>query len=232
MLFVITLVAVGLFIFAIVPLQKVINLLVSTGYPEQLNAFGGVIVAVTIAIILVSYTLLMATRATFAHAAGAAKMSSPKALMNACEKLAHVPHDDIHEIASLLSQMIVRYYEDVRQQAQRRFFSALGAAVGGLIVFIYAASNGMSEADPKVYVSVIAGGLIEVISGSNFYLYFRTARQFAAFPTCLERINRFLRANALGEHWNLPEQDEMRTELIRAIANVPLLTLSSLEKGA
>ena len=158
------------------------------------------------------------------------QMSSHEALLSGCKKLAHVPNDDIHQIASLLSQMSVQYYQDVRQQAQRSFFSALGAAVVGLIVFIYAASKGMSEGTLDVYVSVLAGGLIEVISGINFYLYFRTARQFAAFHTCLERTNRFLMANAMCEHLH-EDKDKMRAELIRVVANAPLLTLRLLENG-
>ena len=158
-------------------------------------------------------------------------MSSHEALLSECEKLAHVPNDDIHQIASLFAQMSVQYYQDVRQQAQRSFSSALGAAVVGLIVFIYAAIIAMNSANNiEVYVSALAGGLIELISGINFYLYFRTARQFAAFHTCLERTNRFLIANAMCEHLG-ERKDEMRAELIRVVANAPLLTLRLLENG-
>ena len=74
----------------------------------------------------------------------------------------------------------------------------------------YAAIIAMKFAnDIEVYVSAFAGGLIEVISGINFYLYFRTARQFAAFHTCLERTNRFLIANDMCEHLGV-RKDEMR----------------------
>lgn len=62
------------------------------------------------------------------------------------------------------------------------------------------------------------------------YLYLQTARQFAAFHTCLERTNRFLMANAMCEHLG-ERQDEMRAELIRTIANAPLLTQNLLQKG-
>jgi hypothetical protein len=49
-------------------------------------------------------------------------------------------------------------------------------------------SDGILQAS----LGVTAGSLIQVISGINFYLYARAARQFAAFHVCLERTNRFI----------------------------------------
>src|SRR5262249_20371616 len=77
----------------------------------------------------------------------------------------------------------------------------------------------------RQWVGVVAGGLMQFISGINFYLYFRAGRQFASFHVCLERTNRFLLANTLCEKLADPVRDEVRRELVHIIATAPMLTL-------
>jgi hypothetical protein len=131
--------------------------------------------------------------------------------------------------------MSLNYYQDVRHQAQQSFASALAAAVVGVGFFVYAAWQAMrpGQGDAAAIVPVIAGALVQIISGINFLLYGRAARQFAAFHVCLERTNRFLLANTLCENLNCHERrDAMRSELIRVVANAPMLTLDVIAHGA
>jgi hypothetical protein len=97
--------------------------------------------------------------------------------------------------------MMLRYYQDVRYQALQSFWSALGAAIAGLVFFVCATSQAMSD-DGRLrsIVSVLAGALSQFIAGVNFYLYFKASRQFASFHICLERTNRFLLANTMCEN--------------------------------
>jgi hypothetical protein len=129
-----------------------------------------------------------------------------------------------------MQQMSLKYFEDVRNQAQKSFHSALVAAAVGTLFFLFAAFYGMGL-DKKAWVGIIAGGLIQVISAINFYLYGRVARQFATFHICLERTNRFLLANTLCENLQPPLRDQVRHELITVVANAPMLSMEVMESG-
>lgn len=156
-----------------------------------------------------------------------------EALHEHCQALANTSSGDTHEIGSLLFHMILNYYQDVREQAQQSFFCALGAAIVGTVFFVYAAWQTMAEPGlDQAYISLIAGALIQVISGISFYLYFRTAKQFSSFHICLERTNRFLLANTLCQNLESPERkDAMREALIKTVADAPMLTLDILDQG-
>jgi hypothetical protein len=146
-----------------------------------------------------------------------------------CEKLARTGAGDTTHIAALLQKMILTYYGDVRKQAQQSFVSALVAAIIGVAIFIFAIWKAMTPIGnvPKTEATlgVIAGGLVQVISAINFYLYGRAARQFGAFHICLERTNRYLLANSLCEKLDLPARDAARCSLIDAMVHAPMLTL-------
>ena len=165
--------------------------------------------------------------------AEAPRISAPRPIrqmLSDCEKIGKTSVDDTHRIASLLQEMILNYYADVRLQAQQSFRAALAVATVGVLFFGYAVWVGMSSGTARpAYISAGAGALIQVISGINFYLYARAARQFGAFHVCLERTNRFLLANSLCEKLDAPYRDEMRAELTRLVANAPMLTVAILE---
>ncbi len=147
-------------------------------------------------------------------------------MLQDCEEIAQTAPGDIHRIGSLLQEMILKYYADVRSQAQQSFRAALAAATVGILFFIYAIWLGMSpDGSGQARLGLIAGSLIQFISGINFYLYFRAGRQFASFHVCLERTNRFLLANTICENLSDPARDEMRRELVRVVATAPMLTL-------
>jgi len=150
-------------------------------------------------------------------------------LRKCCEAVANTAPGDIQRMASLLSQMSLNYYADVRRQAQQSFLSALVAAGIGTLFFLYAAYHGKWQAGgPAPQISLIAGTLVQVISAINFFLYDRTSRQFSLFHICLDRTNRFLIANSFcGNIENRDRKDEARTELVKAVANAPTLTLGA-----
>ena len=151
-----------------------------------------------------------------------------EALKRNCQEIASASND-AQKIGALLSEMIVHYYEDVRRQALQSFYCALGAAVVGTGFFVYAASQYMDGSE-QAYLAFLAGVLIQVISGTIFYLYSRTARQFAAFHICLERTNRFLLANAMSQSVvDEAKRDTLREELVRIVANASMLSLDLIE---
>ncbi|MGH9421610.1 MAG: hypothetical protein ACRD3J_16660, partial [Thermoanaerobaculia bacterium] len=120
-----------------------------------------------------------------------------------------------------LQQLSLIYYLDVRRQALLSFCSAFGAAVAGMLFFLYAAMSTGKQADTLLW----AGGLTQFISAVNFFLYFKVARQFAMFHVCLERENRFLLANAMCESLDHPMKNEARKALIDVMAHAPMLSL-------
>jgi hypothetical protein len=147
-----------------------------------------------------------------------------------CIKLAEVDVNKPNELASVLWGMSVCYYEDVRRQAQKSFYSALGVAVLGMIFFYYALYLMMHDKLQEPKFSLIAGTLTQIISGIMFYLYAQTSKQLFSFHVCLERANRFLLNNAMCD--SLTEgKDEMRQELIRIIATAPVLSRALVEDG-
>ncbi len=61
-------------------------------------------------------------------------------IRKSCEEIAHTEPGDTQKMASVLLQMSLNYYEDVRTQAQQSFKSALVAAAVGTC-FLVAAAN-------------------------------------------------------------------------------------------
>lgn len=168
---------------------------------------------------------------TIAMRVGGKSPQPIEALKSQCHEIATTKSNDTQKIASLLTEMILNYYQDVRSQAQQSFWCALGAAVVGTAFFVYAAHQGMQSGFKEAYIGLIAGALVQVISGISFYLYSKTARQFSTFHVCLERTNRFLLANTLCENLNaVDRKDTMREELIKTVATAPMLTLEQLHK--
>src|SRR5687768_14825064 len=93
-----------------------------------------------------------------------------EALQRGCNEVAQMDPADTQKMAAMLSEMSLNYYQDVRHQAQQSFVSAIGAAVVGTGFFLYAAWSAMGESPrtDTAFVSLIAGGLTQVISGINF----------------------------------------------------------------
>lgn len=148
---------------------------------------------------------------------------SLEALHNSCQQLATATLGDTRQFACLFSQMNLRYYSDVLSQAKNSFRFALGAAVVGVLFFVFAAWQ-MYKADKGAWIGLIAGGLLQVISGTCFYLYIKASAQFATFHICLDRANRFVLANTIVENLGDRVKDDTRAYLVKAITDATLLT--------
>ena len=164
---------------------------------------------------------------------GESEIKKPlEAIKKNCEELAQIKPGNTNEMVAKLQEMILNYYRDARRQAQQSFYSALAAATIGILFFVYAAWLNMQSHDTSSKISWIAGALIQVISGINFFLYSKASRQFSSFHICLERTNRFLLANTLCDNIGCTiKRDSTRQEIIETILTAPMLTLDVISKG-
>jgi hypothetical protein len=137
-------------------------------------------------------------------------------------------------------KLILKYYNDVLEQANMSFDAAQGAAkfgFGVLVVsltyaLVFDALNrlGLAAAPPQgsltvLELGVISGALVEFIAGVAFVLYARGAKQFNAFHICLERTHRYLLAFKIAELMG-QEQEKQKAfhELLCIMANAPMIT--------
>lgn len=154
------------------------------------------------------------------------KDESLEEIKQKCREVAVTDPGDTQKIASVLTEMSLHYYDDVRKQAERSFSAALTAAAVGTMFFLAAAVLVMNNRTDKATISLISGSLIQVISGINFYLYGKAGRQFSLFHVCLERMNRFLVANSICENLTCPhKRDEIRADLVRMVGQAPMLSV-------
>lgn len=140
-----------------------------------------------------------------------------------CSRMAEIDFKDTQKVAAEILRISLKYYGVVREQAQKSFRSALWLAAFASLFFIYSCWLAMSG-KAGASVGMIAGVLVQVISGINFYLYSKTARQFAGFHICLERMDRYLLANSFCENLT-SNKGECRRKMIEVMVNAPMLTL-------
>jgi hypothetical protein len=154
-------------------------------------------------------------------------------LKNACNTIATTPKGDTRALASHLNKMILAYYEDVRRQAQQSFHSAVAMGTVGAALFFFGCYEAMRQGPGQsaasftpAAIAVIGGALVQTLSGLQFFIYGRAARQFQSFHICLERMNRFLLANTIVESLtHEPAQEKARLELMHQIVTAPMLVL-------
>ena len=139
------------------------------------------------------------------------------ALFAAAEHLGTVAPDDPQQVASASTQLLNTFYTVALQQSIRAFLWALVAAGVGLVFFLGAVLfQLLAQATEVATVSIIAGAIVEVISGLNFYLYGRTTEQLAEYRRSLEQTQRFLLANSIA--------GSLEDETTRARARADLVT--------
>lgn len=141
------------------------------------------------------------------------------ALSSALGQITEADPGNIQQVAGAQIRLTTAYYEAALSQAKSSFRWALIAAVSGTALFV--AAGGVLLAFERLDVSVlgaIAGGLCQVIAALNFWLYGRAASQLAQFHMRLERMQRFLVANAVAESLDAPARTEAKRELVRLIA--------------
>jgi hypothetical protein len=142
-------------------------------------------------------------------------------IISTVDRLSKTSPGDIQGIAGSQIELLSSYYDAVLGQAKESFRWALIAAGTGLAFFLAAVAFLLTDKSQNVaYISLISGGIIEAISGINFYLYRTTSVQLAEFHTRLDRTQRFLLANSLCETLEGDFRQNARLELIRTIAGI------------
>lgn len=129
---------------------------------------------------------------------------------------------NIQEVAAAQFALSNLYYENVLAQAKRSFNAAVVASIAGLVFFLAAIAFAVSANRLTTsIISVIGGGIVEVVGGLNFWLYARTTIQLNSFHLRLERMQRFLLANSVTSGLGGNRRELALAELIRTISNAP-----------
>ena len=137
----------------------------------------------------------------------------------AAERLSEIPKDDVKGTAASQIELLSRFYDLSLSQAQRSFRWALVASMVGLAFFLAAICFMLWVNKETANVALIGGGIIQFISGINFYLYNKTIAQLTLFQGRLETTQRFLLANSLTESLGDDYRDKTRAQLINQLAN-------------
>ena len=133
------------------------------------------------------------------------------------ERLSTIKKDDVKGTAASQIELLSRFYDLSLSQAQRSFRWALAASMVGLGFFLVAILL-MSTHQQTANAALIGGGIIQFISGVNFYLYNKTLSQLTLFQGRLETTQRFLLANSLTESLGDELRDVTRAKLIDQLA--------------
>jgi hypothetical protein len=139
----------------------------------------------------------------------------------AIEDVAKADPQNIQEVAASQLALSNSYYQSVLSQASRSFVAAIVSAGVGLVFFICSVVFAMASHNlDAALVSSLAGGIVEVISGLNFWLYGRTALQLDAFHVRLEKTQRYLLANSVSS--SLPEDSrpQVVADLVRSMVGI------------
>lgn len=137
------------------------------------------------------------------------------------ERLSNVDVADVQKIVASQLDIMRVYHSLVQEQAKKSFNWALVAALLSLLFFISAVSFILIfRLEDAATVSVISGGLIEVISAINFYIYGKTSSQLAEFQSRLDSTQRFLLANSICEGLDGEIKQQTRAKLVDAISNI------------
>jgi hypothetical protein len=141
-------------------------------------------------------------------------------LVDAAHQLGEANIEEPQKVAAASVNVLVYYYTVVLQQSKRSFDWALIAAGVGLLFFLAAVGFIVVSGDTEVAaVSIIAGAVVEVIAGLNFYLYGKATEQLADYRRSLEQTQRFLLANSIcGSLDDAVTKAEKRGDLVSTIA--------------
>lgn len=138
----------------------------------------------------------------------------------AIDLVAAADPSDIQRVGAAQLSLSTSYYHSVLQQARRSFVAAISAAVAGFAFFIAAVTIILVKGTLSAgTVSAVAGGVVEVLSGLNFWLYSRTALQLDRFHLRLERMQRYLLANSLSTSLPPDHRHEVLKQLITVVSS-------------
>jgi hypothetical protein len=178
--------------------------------------------------------------------AGFVRMASGPAFAD-CENLGDALKGDIGEAVEKIQKLILRYYDDVREQAARSFEAARRVALAGFVVLLITLAyviladvfvrtglfNESANAMTVGRLGLIAGFIVEALAGTQFWLHSRTSKQFGAFHICLERTHRYVLAYKIAEMIGA-NKDATLEKIVCIMANAPMITredIDGLESG-
>jgi len=145
--------------------------------------------------------------------------SAEASVSDALNDISRADPSNILEVASAQFRLSDRYYENVLSQARRSFNAAVVAAVTGTLFFLVAIAFAVASKQlTAAYISSIGGGVVEVVSGLNFWLYARTSIQLNYFHMRLERMQRYLVANSVAASLSDDRKESALVELVKTIA--------------
>ena len=162
-----------------------------------------------------------------------------------CEQLGQaVDRSDVGQTVTAVQHLVLRYYENVREQAIESFESAKRVALFGFVLLVltlayvifidlmlhrpasgFTVSNGGMSVGQ---IGLLGSTIVEVIAGLQFFLYGRATRQFGAFHICLERTHRYLLAYKIVEQMT-SGKDEALQKIVCIMANAPMITRQDIE---
>jgi hypothetical protein len=160
-----------------------------------------------------------------------------------CEELARALGGDVGDAVEKIQKLILRYYDDVREQAAGSFRAARRVAIAGFVVLCVTLAYVM-VADAAVWVGLtpkesqsgmsvgnlglVAGAIVELLAGTQFWLHSRTSRQFGAFHICLERTHRYLLAYKIADTIGVNKEKTLE-KIVCIMANAPMITREDIE---
>ncbi len=140
--------------------------------------------------------------------------------------------EDVQEIAISQINLLASFYTLTLEQSKRSFIVALIAAVIGLAFFLAAVSFILvNDRMSAAIISLISGGLVQVIAAIIFYLYDKTSVQLADFRARLDTTQRYLLANSVIEDLSEELKDQARFQLVQVIIGILPSSPTVLDSG-
>jgi hypothetical protein len=156
-----------------------------------------------------------------------------------------VSSHNVGDTTAKVQQLIMQYYSDVQGQATESFESAKTVAFFGFLLFavtiVYMIFTDLMPHSRQSWFAVtkdgmgvgtiglISGSVVELIAGTQFFLYRNSARQFGAFHICLERTHRYLLAYTMAEQIGARAKDNTLEKIVCVMANAPMITQQDIE---
>jgi hypothetical protein len=141
------------------------------------------------------------------------------------QRVSEADPKNVQQIAASQLELLTAYHQVALGQSNRSFFWALvGSGLGLLLFGIAVAFSLLNSLSLASIVPLIAGAVVNVVSGIVFVLYGKTSSQLSAFHSRLDVLQRYLLANSICEGLSEAERDKARSALIGEISRGQSLT--------
>lgn len=173
-----------------------------------------------------------------------AAMEGSEERQQQCEEVGTaVDNGTLGQIVAKHERLILKYYEDVLQQANQSFELArriagigflvlIGSLVCAILLDILHRLHMIGELTGDSFSIARAGligtAIIEATAGGAFWLYSQTALQFSAFHICLERTHRYLLTYKMANELSSKKEDTLH-DLACIMANAPMIGQRGIE---